>query len=113
MDTSTEFIFGESCNSLASASSQEAQGFLQAFDDAVAGVGKRVMIGKLRHLIRDKKWEVACKTVHSYCDRYVAKILKEQGEPTSKQGTTTIEKWVLLQEMAKETQDPLDLRYQV
>lgn len=71
------------------------------------------MIGKMRHLIRDKKWEVACKTIHDYCDRYVAKILKEQGEPTSKRGTTTIEQWVLLREMAKETQDPLDLRYQI
>ncbi|KAL9601758.1 MAG: hypothetical protein Q9179_002758 [Wetmoreana sp. 5 TL-2023] len=92
---------------------KDAQGFLQAFDDAVAGVGKRVMMGKMRHLVRDKKWEVACKTVHNYCDRYVAAALRGQNESAPKQSTTEVERWVLLREMAKETQDPLDLRYQI
>ncbi|KAL8705570.1 MAG: hypothetical protein Q9201_001310 [Fulgogasparrea decipioides] len=113
LDTSTEFIFGESTNSLLRSSSLDAQGFLQAFDDAVAGVGKRVMMGKMRHLVRDKKWEVACKTVHNYCDRYVAAALRGQNESAPKQSTTEVERWVLLREMAKETQDPLDLRYQI
>ncbi|KAL8657480.1 MAG: hypothetical protein Q9226_001874 [Calogaya cf. arnoldii] len=113
LDTSTEFIFGESANSLSESSSLDAQQFLQAFDDAVAGVGKRVMMGQMRHLIRDKKWEVACRTVHDYCDRHVAAVLEEQRSSATKQSATKVDRWVLLREMAKETHDPLDLRYQI
>lgn len=113
LDTSTEFIFGESADSLTQSSALDAQQFLQAFDGAVAGVGKRVMMGRMRHFVRDKKWEVACKTVHDYCDRYVAAALKEQKQSAPKQSATKADRWVLLQEMAKETHDPLDLRYQI
>lgn len=71
------------------------------------------MMGRMRHLVRDKKWEVACRTVHDYCDRYVAAALEQQKESSPKQGATEVDKWVLLREMAKETHDPLDLRYQI
>ncbi|KAL8724600.1 MAG: hypothetical protein Q9166_007857 [cf. Caloplaca sp. 2 TL-2023] len=108
-----EFIFGESANSLNQTSSLDAQRFLQAFDDAVAGVAKRVMMGRIRHLVRDKKWEVACRTVHDYCDKHVAAALQEQKESAPKQSATEVDRWVLLREMAKETHDPLDLRYQI
>ncbi|KAL8671455.1 MAG: hypothetical protein Q9168_004043 [Polycauliona sp. 1 TL-2023] len=114
LDTSTEFIFGESANSLSpELSSVDAQQFLQAFDDAVAGVGKRVMIGRMRYFLPDKEWRKACKVVHDYCDKQVARVLEEQKKSNAKKDPANTSRWVLLQEMAKETHDPLDLRYQI
>lgn len=71
------------------------------------------MMGRARHLVRDKKWEVACRTVHDYCDKHVAAALKDQQETAPQQNATKSDGWVLLREMAKETHDPLDLRYQI
>lgn len=67
------------------------------------------MIGRMRHLVQDKKWEVACRTVHDYCDKYVGAALEAQKEFAPKQSATEVNRWVLLREMGKDTHDPLDL----
>ncbi|KAL8953440.1 MAG: hypothetical protein Q9222_000714 [Ikaeria aurantiellina] len=113
LDTSTEFIFGESANTLTSNSSLDAQQFLQAFDDAVAGVGKRVMLGRVRYLVRDQEWKAACTIVHEYCDKHVAAALRERDQWSTKPDVTEVDRWVLLRELAKETQDAHDLRCQI
>ncbi|KAI9655175.1 MAG: hypothetical protein M1821_005658 [Bathelium mastoideum] len=113
LDTSSEFIFGKSINSLSPDAAIDGQEFIRAFEYAHRGVGTRVMLGKARYLVPDKKWHQACKTVHDYCDKYVVQALSKPKSAPAILDKNMPEKWILLDEMAKETRDPLDLRYQI
>jgi cytochrome P450 len=127
-DTSTEFLFGETINSLSPANE-----FLDAFRYSLRGMGARLSLGKLMFLYHDRKWTESIKTAHTFVDRYVDKamefrqnylttqslesVLIEEGkmdEISQNPGKAEIgERHVLLYEMAKETGNREHLRSQI
>ncbi|CAG8957652.1 hypothetical protein HYFRA_00010519 [Hymenoscyphus fraxineus] len=115
LDISTEFIFGKSVDCQTPNPPFDSSEFLRAFDISMSGLGARMMLGKLKFIRgRDLEWKKAFKTVHEYIDSHVSTSLIARGiSKDSKTEECQQKKFVLLEEMTKETQDPIDLRYQL
>ena len=120
LDTSTEFLFGEAVGALSQATPFKSQEFLDAFHYAQRSVGDRIKLGKLMFLHHDKKFTEACNTVHAFADHFVNKALQQQQkELISKDNATKEESdgagchYILLREMAKESNDPIELRHEI
>ncbi|ORY13521.1 cytochrome P450 [Clohesyomyces aquaticus] len=110
LDASSEFIFGESFDSLLGDSKIDASRFIECFNYAQTGIGKRIVFRKMSFLIRDQKFWDSCKLVHDYTRRHVERALQQEKERV---GTRKIEaddvdskkKYILVHELAKETND--------
>ncbi|TVY93248.1 Cytochrome P450 monooxygenase [Lachnellula willkommii] len=122
IDTSTQFLFGESMNILDVKEPQRSQEFLDAFHYAQQGTGKRLQLGKLAFLYYDKKYYESIKVAHAFADYYVDKAIEyrkshlgeKDAEADSLPGDDAPERnIVLLHEMAMETDNPKDLRNQI
>lgn len=96
--------------------------FIKAFNESMAGAGRRRRAGMLRfRYMFDKKWKVAYGKVHAFIDNYVTRALEEtapenlsnvsKAEYSDK--NTSPHRYVLLHEMAKEIRDPIELRFQI
>lgn len=101
-----------------------AKEFLSAFHYAQRGMGIRVLLGKLRIFYYDRKWHQSNKIAHDIADGYVNKALRfrqafleaEQDNKTPESGDSKAEsnhRYILLQEIAKETDNREDLRNQI
>ena len=115
LDSSTEFIFGESVNSLLE-TSFNSQEFLDAFSQALLGAGRRAQAGKLRFIFMfdNTKWKNSCRVVHAFIDKHVARALAETKPGTDAEDSLpTRPRYVLIREMAKEIRDPIELRFQI
>lgn len=113
LDSATEFLFGESVNSQLSEKGSEAEKFSHAFDFAQGQLMSRHRLGRLAEWIPDREFEEACRTVHAFCDGYVAKTLRarEAEEKISGQEKSGgKERYIFLNEIAKATKDPRQLR---
>ncbi|KAL8945634.1 MAG: hypothetical protein Q9222_007855, partial [Ikaeria aurantiellina] len=75
LDTATLFLFGESFDSLADSTSDEAEKFQEAFKFAMFGSGFRIALGPFKWLWRNSKWREACSITHRFADRYVQKAI--------------------------------------
>ncbi|KAH8646971.1 putative cytochrome P450 alkane hydroxylase [Tricladium varicosporioides] len=112
MDSATEFLFGESVNSLLD-NDTSRQGFATQFDYAQAFMVKRYRLGKLGRWFRNKKFDDACKMTQEFVDKYVQKAVESQQNPEFKQGSSEKERYVFLDELAKKTPDQDQLRTEV
>jgi cytochrome P450 len=107
LDSSTEFLFGESVNTLLPHATEDAAAFLDAYNYGQAILGKRMQLPHWNFLTRDKRFWESCKVAHQFVDQYVDKALqqKDDGVPTKR--------YVLAYELAKETKDRTDIRNQL
>lgn len=114
LDSSTEFLFGESIKSQLSFEGSDAEKFSHAFDFAQHRMPGRNRMGSLCRFIPDREFDKACKVVHEWGDRYVAKALKNLAldEKTEKDSDIK-ERYTFMREMAKQTPDPIQLRNEV
>ena len=93
--------------------------FIKSFDYAMIGLGRRIRLWRLRFLHRDAKWYEAIRFVHAQVDRYIDKAIRRQRqEKKGLSGTLDViekpqDRYILLNEMAKQTQDKEDLRSQI
>lgn len=127
MDVSTEFLFGHSVNSqsqilhsLDSGNTQEIQAD-KDFSDAM-NYGQEIIASRSRlrsywWLINPPKFKKAVKTLQTFADRFVVAALalpveKVSIKEESEYGTKK-QKFVLLNELVKETRDPIELRDQI
>ena len=120
---STEFLFGRSIDSLQPDPDHKTEEFLKAFNDSLLGLGRRRAAGTLRFFLYsfDNSWKRAYGKVHAFVDDHVKRVLKEidQSGQQSYSEIPSLEKeapphrYILLNEMAKEIRDPLELRFQV
>lgn len=95
---------------------QDCAGFIKAFDYCLYGLGARVRLGPLRFLHRDQKWLESIQVVHKQVDQYIDKAIEYVQSEKSDLGNldeTMPDRYILLNEMAKQTQDKLDLRSQI
>ncbi|TVY12842.1 Cytochrome P450 monooxygenase lepH [Lachnellula arida] len=116
VDITSEFLFGKSMDSLLPESSFDSDTFFKALDRSLAGVLHRRQAGNLG-MIRyayDPEWKHAYKVVHSYIDERVKEALQATAFSSPDQDSDgKPRKYVLLQEMAKQIRDPIQLRYQI
>lgn len=80
------------------------------------GLSKRALLGKFWWVLPDNPgWIDSVKTVHKYVDFFVDRALERQRIQSTETSEVKSEpeRYVLLQEMAKQTQDRLDLRSQI
>ncbi|RMD42597.1 hypothetical protein DV735_g2558, partial [Chaetothyriales sp. CBS 134920] len=122
LDSATEFLFGESVHSQVSALPPSAQAEKHnlvnvtgldlvevgnAFDRATDMMGKRTRLAKNYWLRNPKQFRDDCKLIHRFADFFVARALNTDLEKT--EGG----RYVFLNELAKATRDPIEIRSQL
>lgn len=85
MDFSTEFLFGESPDTLLPESAKlDAEQFLTSFDEAMSGVDRRMALAGISFLYgratQHAEWRQAIAQVHSFVDKYIDRALTEQAK---------------------------------
>lgn len=78
LDSATEFLFGESVDVLRSLPGSEQHLFGQAFDYAQKESTYRLRLGPFVWLHRNKEFDLACKRVHNFVDKFVLKALENR-----------------------------------
>ncbi|CAG8981405.1 hypothetical protein HYALB_00009617 [Hymenoscyphus albidus] len=124
IDTSTLFLFGESMGVLDEETPTASQEFLDAFHYAQQGTGRRLQLGKLAFLYRDRKWRESVKVAHAFADCYVDKAIEYRrsrlaakdakvGDMDEVGDDEPGKRYVLLHEMAMQTDKRENLRNQI
>ncbi|KAL2072294.1 hypothetical protein VTL71DRAFT_11637 [Oculimacula yallundae] len=123
LDSATEFLFGESVDSQVrllpsyrdetektpGASSAD---FAAAFDSSQMALSQRARFGDKYYLSNSKKFRDDCKICHEFIDHFVRLALsKDLREKELESGSK--EKYVFLEALATQTQDPIELRSQL
>ncbi|KAK2617022.1 hypothetical protein QQS21_000113 [Conoideocrella luteorostrata] len=113
LDNSTGFIFGESFNSLGG-NNEHVEEMLAAFKACRKGLGKSRVLGGKLPFFKDTDFEKNVDIVHAFIDRQVRRALEKASVGTAHESDVTPQHgYVLLDELAKEVQDPLRLRFEM
>lgn len=117
IDTATEFLFGESTNTLDPDLSKQGlpgpkglvtgEQFAQAFTSALETLSIRVMVGAAWFLIWTPKFWRSCKVCHNFIDYFVLKALANPMEKDQE-----ADRYIFIRELTKETSDPRVIRDQ-
>ncbi|OJK00234.1 hypothetical protein ASPACDRAFT_28378 [Aspergillus aculeatus ATCC 16872] len=121
LDSATQFLFGESVDSQLqslrqtdeddkSEESGEAK-FARAFDAAQSALATRLRFMDQYWLYDSREFRQACGVVHEFVDHFVRLALSKNLR--AKEQLSQNEPYVFLEALAAETQDPLELRYQL
>ncbi|KAI9758560.1 MAG: hypothetical protein M4579_002995 [Chaenotheca gracillima] len=116
MDAATEFLLGESVNSLDPNCSKSTEGFADAFAYAQSRLWLRLRIGGLGRMLPDKGLRKACDDCHRTIDEFVERAVdRRQTLDVEKSLTNEGEsgRYVFLNELAKQTTDKVELRDQI
>lgn len=127
LDSATEVLLGRSFRSLLDPPGSPSLQFLEAFDFAQHAVHSRDLlhrgimkpVGAINSLLRGNKrtkFDHCCEVVHSTLDHIIADFLVSQDRETlskEKEEDDVDKKYVFLEELAKSTQNPLELRYEL
>ncbi|CAG8983049.1 hypothetical protein HYALB_00006077 [Hymenoscyphus albidus] len=117
LDTSTEFLFGKSTDTLLPVPSEEGELFISSFDYVMEGLGNRVRFGRLKFLYRDPLWFESIRNVHTFVEKHIDKAIEESEQSemsnASEDATGPNHRYILLNEMAKQIKDKLELRSQI
>jgi len=121
LDTTTEFIYGHSVHSqdptsrpvlptVKGLSAPDRASLGAHLDAGKAWIETRGAFWKWYWLISSKDFDYHCKEVHEFVDWFVQLKLQQQYQPSAETQTPTKQKFVLLDELAKQTRNPLELR---
>lgn len=112
LDTATEFLFGQSANTLMDRiNGVVGENFSDSFTVCMDRIGNRIRSGFIAGF-RPKNYDRSQKFVHDFADRYIQRALEEHravqssAAPAEKSG----KRYIFLKELCKETQDPLQIR---
>ena len=113
LDSATEFLFGESVDVLRSPAGSEQQLFGKAFDYAQTELTHRVRLGPFLWMYRNKEFDIACKRVHNFVDKFVVRALEfrrahRAGEKSNDEKEKG--KYIFANELALATDDPMQIR---
>ena len=121
LDSATEFLFGESTNSLSPNFSPASgplaacggeRGFADAFTLSLDYLISRVRTQDLYWLINPPRFHRAVKIVHDVVDYYVDRVLDAKSNPKD-QSSNENKRYVFLEALAEETRDRKTLRDQL
>jgi len=110
IDSATEFLFGKGVGSLRTQTTGEVSNeaaFAEAFNTAQKAVAMRARVGLMKYFYSDKKGEEAIRFCHAYVDQFVDEAVQYREKLNVEKEK---EKYVFLQELAKETRDKRQLR---
>ena len=113
IDSATEFLFGESTNTLAPSTSTESPArFAEAFNRSQAFTGEVGRNGFLSKFVSKKEFHSDVKYVHEFADRYVQRGLeiRKTYDLEKANGKEEGERYVFLSELVKQTSDPIQIR---
>ncbi|KAH8808830.1 putative cytochrome P450 alkane hydroxylase [Xylogone sp. PMI_703] len=108
LDSSSEFLMGESVDSLSRGDLPPKEDFGYLFDYGLVGLSNRQRLGPLYWTYRDSMFDYACKFCHTVIDKFVYKALEMKRQTKSSQEKDG--KYIFLEELAKRIDDPLALR---
>lgn len=119
IDSASEFLFGESVNmQLASltndsdkSSSAEDAAFVAAFEKSQELIAYSFRFNDWYTLAQGKELYDNCKVCHQYIDRFIQRALKHKGKKSL--DSNGKEKYVFLEGLAAETNDPVEIRDQL
>ncbi|PLB45034.1 n-alkane-inducible cytochrome P450 [Aspergillus steynii IBT 23096] len=102
-DASSEFLFGESVRAFEAAEDSDEARFGAAFDYASAETVRRLHYGPYLFLYFNRDFTKACKTVHKFVDKVIAKAVarRAQGKPNQ---------YIFLDSLMESVSDPQRLR---
>ena len=107
LDSSTEFIFGESVQSLDESDSLvSSHRFPAAFDVAQQGMGARFRMLPFNFLHRDEKFWEACNTIRQFVAESVEKALVRRQDSKEK----SVKSYVLVDNVVQETSDKSEIQ---
>ncbi|KUL85579.1 hypothetical protein ZTR_08046 [Talaromyces verruculosus] len=107
LDSSTEFIFGESVQSLDEGDSLvSSHRFPAAFDVAQQGMGARFRMLPFNFLHRDEKFWEACSTIRQFVAESVEKAVARRRNSKEK----TVKSYVLVDNVVQETSDKSEIQ---
>lgn len=110
LDSSTEFLFGESVNSLALNTSPEALEFLAAWNNAQQCVDRRIGLPSWkRFLMSDEKYRQYCKVAHQFVDAKVQSAILQCAHPLAEK----VQRFSIAHELAKVTDNEMLIRQEV
>lgn len=114
LDTATEFLFGESVNSLESHGSKLSPGakrspqeFVEAFNFCLEYLNMRAQFDTLLPFLNSKEFQTNCKICHEFVDYFVERALAKSDEEKQLDN-----RYVFIEELTKETRDPIIIRDQ-
>ncbi|KUJ09020.1 cytochrome P450 [Mollisia scopiformis] len=113
LDTSTDFLFGETVNSL---DKPENQWPFRDMIAVMAGLRLRLQLSSFLFLHRDPEWLAACKRIHVFLDTYIEKAYKQlEDEKNGMQATYASgeARNDFLWTIARQVPDKLELRTQL
>lgn len=123
LDTATEFLFGESVDSQlrlqlgyeATRDDDLSSDFASAFDKGQMALATRARFAEMYWVVNNKTFRDSCKLCHKFIDRFVRLALSEElrKKDLQKNDLGKKEKYVFLEALAQETQDPIELRSQL
>ncbi len=114
-DVITDFMFGESIGSLTQPDSFRNH-IMQAFHDVEFGAEERWRRGKFANYLPHSEFYKSVRQVHSFIDEHVAKAIEHRNSQSAKQESAaeeeekTKERYILLRELGKVTDDRKQLR---
>jgi cytochrome P450 len=112
IDSATEFLFGQSTNTLRNSGVQAGAAeanFAKAFNRAQSACATRARMGLLRNVYRDPAGDEAIRICHEFVDQFVDEAVRYR-EDIERKGVVKEEKYVFLHELAKSTKDKRRLR---
>ncbi|KAH8810608.1 cytochrome P450 alkane hydroxylase-like protein [Xylogone sp. PMI_703] len=109
LDTSTEFIFGRSVESLLPEVDESE--FISAFDRSIRGMSRRLIAGPSFQFLFafDRSYKQNYTKVHNFVDKQIQIAMEDQRSGKLQ----TDGKYILLRELLKKIQDPREIRSQV
>ncbi|KAE8375732.1 cytochrome P450 [Aspergillus bertholletiae] len=117
LDTATEFLFGESVESLRPGSSAESSSFAYHFNVAQDGIAFSVAVAPFDRLLFKPKLRESVREARAYVGNFVNKAITYRNsfdaEKHAANATNSNPRYVFLEELAKETSNPTDLTDQI
>lgn len=122
LDSATEFLFGESVDSqkillpgqeAVATGGQDSFDFATAFDKGQMALATRARFAHMYWLISPNGFKEACKACHNFIDRFVQLALSKELREKELEGVGGKEKYIFLEALAAECQDPMELRSQL
>ena len=112
IDSATEFLFGESTNSLAPGSSNTSSArFAEAFNRSQEAIGEVSRAGPVVKFLRKSSFKGDVQYVHDFVDRFVQRGLEyRRTHDLEKADAKSEERYVFLHELVKYTSDPIQIR---
>ena len=94
---------------------EDGELFIRSFDYVMEGLGNRVRLGRLKFLYRDPVWFESIRNVHAFVEKNIDNALETERLRKINGPLEPVEnpRYILLNEMVKQTQDKLDLRSQI